>query len=192
MRSRFLVVFLGLAVFAVSITVASNTTTGFNFPFLENSPVENSVSISLEPQVDLPTNLESSEPTVSAGSLTLQAKPIPDEILFDMFLVKVVSLHNAARKAKARGSSGSIWSEYLIRNGFTEQEVSVINKVAGEHAASIAPIHSKALRTIRAAREALKDGREIPPPPAELRRIQEERHTVSIDSREKLRHSSGL
>lgn len=108
-----------------------------------------------------------------------------------MFFIKVFSLQNAARKAQARGESGKLWSEYLSRSGFTEQEVSVIKQIASEHAANIAPIHARAMRIIKEARTSLRNGQPLPPPPAELKKFQQERYSVTLNNREKLRARLG-
>lgn len=135
--------------------------------------------------------LQQQNDAIGAESAAGESNKIADEVLFDMFLIKVVSLQNAARKSKERGESERLWGEYLKRNGFSDQEAYIIRQIANEHAASIKPIHAKALQVIRAARKSLKDGKEMPPPPPELQAFQEKRNAVVKLSRAKLANRLG-
>lgn len=138
-----------------------------------------------------------SEPGVVAAGF-LQAKQIvkkeaaaskeliSDEVAFDMFFIKVVSLERTAAKAEAKGESGNIWRNYLRRQGFTDDEVTMIRQIAKEHAAEIAPLHTRAVQIIRNGRAAIAKGQKLPPPPPELMQLQQQRSAITIRNKNKL------
>lgn len=116
---------------------------------------------------------------------------ISDEMAFDMFFIKVISLENAAAKAEAKGESGKIWRNYLQHQGFTGNEVTVIRQVAKEHAAEIAPLHARALQIIRNGRAAIAQGKPLPPAPPELAELQKQRNAIAVRSKNKLQTQLG-
>lgn len=170
--------------------LANNAVDG-GFPFISKTRIHVEKPRPFESPESIQPIVENIKGDEHEGQISTKNKQITDEVLFDMFFIKVFSLQNAARKAQARGESGKLWSEYLSRSGFTEQEVSVIKQIASEHAANIAPIHARAMRIIKEARTSLRNGQPLPPPPAELKKFQQERYSVTLNNREKLRARLG-
>jgi len=72
-------------------------------------------------QASLETPREFTEPTIPITAGNTQpnsetksdSKNMPDDELFDMFLVRVVALRKAAETAQTSGKSGKLWSNYL-------------------------------------------------------------------------------
>lgn len=122
----------------------------------------------------------------------ISKQPLSDEIAFDMFFMKVVSLEKTAARAVARGESGRIWSNYLQREGFTDNEIAVIRQIAKEHAAAILPIQARAVQIIKNGRAALSEGKTLPPAPPELAELQQQRNTIVIRNKTKLQNQLGV
>lgn len=116
---------------------------------------------------------------------------LTDEVAFDMFFIKVVSLESVSAKAKAKGKSGNLYHNYMKQHGFTANEISIIRQVAKEHADEIAPLHAKALQIIRKGREELAKGNSLPPPPPELAELQQQRNEIVIRNKNKLQNLLG-
>lgn len=111
---------------------------------------------------------------------------LPDEAFFEMFLVHVIALERAASKADAEGRSGQLWRRSLSRRGFSDDEVTVINRVAKEFAAEILPLHRKALAEIKEVRATMAR-RGFQPPPSRLLDLQQERNKLASRYADRLR-----
>lgn len=111
---------------------------------------------------------------------------LPDEAFFEMFLVHVIALERAASKADAEGRSGQLWRRSLSRRGFSDDEVTVINRVAKEFGAEILPLHRKALAEIKEVRATMAR-RGFQPPSSRLLDLQQERNKLAGRYADRLR-----
>lgn len=165
----------------------------------ESVPIPQSSSFAeassrIEPRNDAPnTNVRRIELTNSERpSVRAQTHDqIPDEVLFDMFFIKVVAVQRAAISAQAKHENAGLWRNYLRRQSFDEQQVKIITRIANDHASAIAPIQARAVNIIKAGRKALGVQGSLPPAPAELTTLQKQRLEVTLRSRDKLQHELG-
>lgn len=119
-------------------------------------------------------------------------QPITDEVAFDMFFIKVVSLERTAAKAEAKGESGKVWRNYLVRNGFSSYEAEMISNTAREHAAEIAPLHARAVQIIKQTRASIASGKQAPlTPPEKLTQLQNQREAITLRNKDRLRNRLG-
>lgn len=118
-------------------------------------------------------------------------EPVSDEATFELFFVHVITLERAATKAEAKGESGKLWRNSLLRQGFTDSEAASIRQIAREFIAEILPLHRKALGIIKNARAALAQGEALQQQPVELARMQKQRNELAIRYKNKLQERLG-
>ncbi len=156
---------------------------------IDKNPVVNFIKTSLFSE-NYPME-KGSEKIVNNSQKTIVNSTPTEEVAFDMFFIKVVSLEKVSEKAKAKGKSGNLYHNYMKQHGFTANEISIIRQVAKEHADEIAPLHAKALQIIRKGREELAKGNLLPPPPPELADLQKQRNEIVIRNKNKLQNLLG-
>ena len=108
-----------------------------------------------------------------------------------------VFLKNAAARAEQEGKDGhELRSHYQREANLSAREADLLDTIASESVERISQIDNRAREIITAARERVPGGRlrrgeTPPPPPVELSALQQERESVVMQARERLRSDFG-
>ena len=129
---------------------------------------------------------------------TLRKLPIPEPVLYRLFLNHVASFAKSAKIRAARGLDPNPLRQYFLRKiGLTQEQNDTLNEVALDYDRQDEPIRSRAAAVAKAFRRArfpagrLADGDAPPPPPIELKSLSERHRSVTLAARERLAHGLG-
>lgn len=118
---------------------------------------------------------------------------IPDQAFFDMLFNTVLSMENAATKLRSEGKSGDIWSKYFARKGgLTEPQISELRQAAKDFEREMVPIQQRAMTIIGEQRAALSNGKPLPTPLEDLKRLQEKREQIALKHGDRLQKRLGM
>lgn len=125
------------------------------------------------------------------------AGPLPESVKYWVLFRHMTTLEKKAVEAEKRGEDGAPYrSVFRLSAKLTEEQTARLNSIAADCVARVEEKDREALAIIRAARAAFPRGHlgadAVPPePPAELKRLQNERDELIEAAREDLRRAFG-
>ena len=126
-----------------------------------------------------------------------EAAPLPEHVVYWHLFRHVVILDRKADELETRGEDGSrLRSLYRDRASLSAAQARTLSEIASDCNDEVATQDRRAEEVIRAARARLAKGRLAkgeapPPPPTELRSLQEERNSAVHRARDRLRRELG-
>lgn len=125
------------------------------------------------------------------------ASQVPQYIIYRQLFRHVVTLRQKADEEQRQGRDGAALRSLYKRNAkLNDAEAAILEQVAEEGDRRVAEFDEQAKRIIAEARAKhprgeLQRGETLPPPPAELGALQEQRNLAVLQARERLRASFG-
>jgi hypothetical protein len=121
---------------------------------------------------------------------------VPDEIVYFILFNHLVGLKGEAEKMQARGETLDYHRMYQDQATLDLSQSQQLFQIAQECLDAIKPIDKQARAVIEEARAAYPNGEvsamvDLPPPPAELERFQQEKDAVILNYRDSLQNYLG-
>lgn len=126
-----------------------------------------------------------------------QAAEVPKHIIYGILFRERAKLNQKAHEKEVKGEDGSPLRKYhKDKLKLDDAQSAVLDNIADETNRKVALVDKKALKIIEAERSRhpggkLKDGELPPPPPLELKTLQQERDALVLQRREQLRQALG-
>jgi hypothetical protein len=121
----------------------------------------------------------------------------PDFVIYDMMFRQLGALKKKADQVESRGGDGASLRTYLKDEAKLDEKLDKeLNKIQSEYERVVAKMDAKARKIIEGAREKhkhgrLQEGEALPPPPEELKSLQQRRNNLTMQAREHLRQAFG-
>jgi hypothetical protein len=121
---------------------------------------------------------------------------VPDEVVYFILFNHLVGLKGEAEKMQARGETLDYHRMYQDQAALDISQSQQLFQIAQECLDAIKPIDKQARTVIEEARAAYPNGEvssmvDLPPPPADLERFQQEKDTVILTYRDSLQNYLG-
>lgn len=137
--------------------------------------------------------------TNAAANSTDKPAPaaIPKHIAYGLFFGEMLALKKKAADREKQGiKSDDMRDFHKVRGKLSDSESQVLEQIAAECNDKVLKINDRARATINSERARhphgrLKEGEPLPPPPAALSELEEQRKQTLLDAREKLRTTLG-
>lgn len=142
----------------------------------------------------------SNQTTASAAHGTRQSpRPAsaPEQIVYRQFLHHLMALKERAGEIERQGKNGkSLRSHYKDEIGLNDEQANILDQIAADCDREVAALDARAKKIIDAAHARysngiVSDGQQLPPPPPELRKLQEQREMIIMRARYRLRTALG-
>ena len=124
-------------------------------------------------------------------------KRIPEHVAYRQLFRHVVFLKQRAQEVERRGEDArSLRAFYQQRAGIDDRQAALLERIAAESEREVAQQDARARAVIDDFRAdfpggQIPQGQRLPPPPAELKALQEERNNLILRARERLRAALG-
>jgi len=134
------------------------------------------------------------------GQLRLQQSPpitVPDYIVYGALFHHVVEVKQQADQAQSSGEDASSLRSFFQRQmDLSQEHARKLDEIASECVIEVAKQDAKAKEVIRAFKTQyppgeVKASKTLPPPPAELQQMQEERNAIILRARDRLATALG-
>lgn len=126
-----------------------------------------------------------------------QGADIPEGVVYGILFRQITALKRAAVKLERQGKDGSALRGHLKKKAkLTDERAEMFDRIALETEREVAQIDKEARKIIDGIRVLhpkgmLKDGEPLPLPPPELKALKEQRDTIILQARERLRLELG-
>jgi hypothetical protein len=116
----------------------------------------------------------------------------PEHVVYKLFFHHLMALKERAKEMERQGKNGkALRSHYKDAMGLKDEEASILDQIAADCERDVAQIDARAKKIIDAAyarnpKGVIPEGQEVPPPPPQLHKMQEERDMIIMRARYKL------
>jgi hypothetical protein len=133
-------------------------------------------------------------PALSSGVPTQTSLAVPNLVLSRHFFTHLSTLETQGDQAEAAGNNASIYREYYRKLlGFTPQQYAAVKSAAIRTQTQLQEIDAEARRTVQDFRRQLAASKQdqLPPPPVELKALEEKRALITASAMSQLRTQLG-
>lgn len=126
-----------------------------------------------------------------------EGEAVPEEVMYGILFRQMTAMMRQAAKLERRGQDGSALRAHVKKEAkLKDEQARTLDRIALETEQEVARTDKEAAKVIsefrkRYPRGRLKDGEVLPPPPAELRALNEQRKNTILLARERLRNELG-
>lgn len=121
----------------------------------------------------------------------------PEHVIYRQFFRHIAALKSRAKEVEREGRSGKkLRAHYKDKMGLSDQHARLLDQIAADTEREVAVLDAKAKKIIdelyaRYPKGVVPSGEQLPPPPAELQKLQRERDYSTLRARHRLQTMLG-
>jgi hypothetical protein len=165
----------------------------------ENATVSSPSGLKPKPEDDVAATQRSVQPNQQAQNPSSQPQDqtVPQDVIYDQMFRHLKELKKKADEEDRQGKDGSHFRTLYKRLAkLEEHQAKMLDQIADEVAREVEKLNKQAMKIINELRARHPEGKlapgELPPaPPAELKRLSDERRNLNLNARARLRAAFG-